>query len=193
MTNSLAAAIGKLSSAAPEERARGAAEIFRSGCALAEAVVRQWRVDGELAALLGGDAPEITVGVAVSQETFSQIRAAHGSPRLAEVPPEQDAAEFELHFPGGISLDILTTRDPAAGGAIARYLAKQGEGIQQVEYRTTDVDRAARILKEKFGVAPIYPATRPGADGARVNFFLATPPGGAKVLVELYERPAAGH
>ncbi len=76
-----------------------------------------------------------------------------------------------------------------AGGAMDRFLQKFGEGIQQVEYRVADVDRAIRLLREKFGVAPVYAETRPGADGTRVNFFLAPAPGGAKVLIELYERP----
>jgi len=33
----------------------------------------------------------------------------------------------------------------------------------------------------------IYPATRAGADGTRVNFFLIPGPDGKKVLVELVE------
>jgi len=49
------------------------------------------------------------------------------------------------------------------------------------------VDRATEILKEKFKMAPVYPATRPGADGTRVNFFLVASPDGGKVLIELYQ------
>jgi methylmalonyl-CoA/ethylmalonyl-CoA epimerase len=104
------------------------------------------------------------------------------------VPPDQDAEEFELNFPGDIFLDVLTTRDLEGQGAIAKYLAKSGEGIQQVEFRCANVDRAAQILKEKFGISPIYPQTRPGADNTRVNFFLVPLPQAGKVLVELYER-----
>jgi hypothetical protein len=36
-------------------------------------------------------------------------------------------------------------------------------------------------------VPAIYPETRPGADGTRVNFFLVAAPDAAKVLIELYE------
>jgi hypothetical protein len=132
----------------------------------------------------------VTVGFAVARETFSPIRVANGTPRLAEVPADQDAEEFELHFAKDVSLDILTTREPGGNGAIARYLAKFGEGIQQVEFRCSNVDRATAIIKEKFRVAPIYPETRPGADGTRINFFLMASPDGGKVLIELYEAPA---
>jgi hypothetical protein len=59
-----------------------------------------------------------------------------------------------------------------------------------VEIYVRDVDRATEILRARFGLAPIYPSTRAGADGTRVNFFLATAPDGKKVLIELVE--AAG-
>src|SRR5262249_39023558 len=131
-----------------------------------------------------------TVGVAVLPERFEAIHAANGSPRLSDVPPDQDAREFELHFAGGVSLDILTTRDADGSGAIARYLDKFKGGIQQVEFRCRNVDRATVILKERFKLTPIYPATRPGADGTRINFFLLSDPEGRKVLVELYEPTA---
>ena len=188
MANPLAAAIAALAAPEASARAAAAAELYQAGRALTEPVVRRWRSDAELARLLGGATPQITVGIAVLPETFAGIGAANGSPRLADVPPEQDAAEFELHFAGGISLDILTTRDPAGSGAIARYLAKRGEGIQQVEYRTEDVERATRIVKERFSVPPVYPEARPGADGTRVNFFLAPTIENGRVLIELYEK-----
>jgi hypothetical protein len=123
----------------------------------------------------------------VQRDTFGRIRIANGTPRLADVPPDQDAEEFELHFADGIMLDILTTREPGGSGDIAKYLAKFGEGLQQVEYRCASVDRATQILKEKFGVEPVYPTTRNGADSTQVNFFLVKSPDGGRVLVELYE------
>ena len=43
------------------------------------------------------------------------------------------------------------------------------------------------ILRARFALPPIYPATRPGADGTRVNFFLAASADGTKVLIELVE------
>ena len=46
-----------------------------------------------------------------------------------------------------VHLDILTTKAPGGNGAIARFLEKFGEGIQQVELDVTDVDRATEILR----------------------------------------------
>jgi len=178
--------IEALAADAPDDRANAAAEIYRIGHDRAQSAVHNWWQIPELAALCGSQ-PKPIVGLAVHQETFARIRAANNFPQLAEVPPEQDATEFELHFPSGIALDILTTRDPDGSGAIAKFLAKQGQGIQQVEYHCSDVDRAAAILREQFQLIPVYPKKRPGANATQVNFFLITAPGNCKVLIELYE------
>jgi len=186
-----------LSDSGASRRAAAAREIFRAGTALCEDVLRRFSADPEMRGLLctyekasapaPTDAVVIVVGVAVSPEDFEKIRAANGAPALANVPPDQDAKEFELHFENHTNLDILTTRDPAGSGALARHLRRFGAGIQQVEIYVNDVDRATEILRARFGLEPIYPATRPGASGTRVNFFLAPTPAGQKVLIELVE------
>jgi hypothetical protein len=189
----LGALIEDLGAPGLANRERAAGELFRRGQGLARAPVAQWLSDSEFAANLVLDAshfPETTVGLAVMPENFERIRAANGSPRLADVPPDQDAKEFELHFAQGVRLDILTTRQPENTGAIARYLQKFGEGIQQVELLARNVDRATEILRSRFGMQPIYPATHAGADGTRVNFFLAASPDKGKILIELVELAA---
>lgn len=167
-------------------RESAAGDLYSIGCALGDAATTGWRADAELADLLTGPP---TVGIAVQPERFETIRTAFGHAHLADVPPDQDAKEFEVIL-RAVRLDVLTTREPGGAGAIAKFLEKFGEGIQQVEYPTADVDRATETLRARFGLVPIYPATRPGADGTRVNFFLARTPDGKKVLVELVEAPA---
>lgn len=165
-------------------RESAARELFERGRADAEGAVASWRADSEIAGFISDHA---TVGIAVTPERFARMRALLGEPRLAKVPPDQDAQEFEWHPGGETHCDILTTRAPGQDGAIARFLAKFGEGIQQVEFLTRDVDEAARRLASRFAIAPVYPATRQGADGARVNFFLVNGKGGRKILIELVE------
>jgi hypothetical protein len=137
--------------------------------------------------------PRRTVGIAVLPKTFEKIRATFGSPPLADAPADQDVVEFELEI--GVRgethahLDILTTKAPGGNGAIARFLRKFGEEIQQVEIDVTDVDRAAEILRTRFKVETIYPESRAGANGTRVNFFLANALYNKKILVELVEQP----
>lgn len=189
MNELLQKAIEGMASADPEVRVVSATEIYRTGRAMADHAVYPWWAEEKLANLLDGHSPKVTVGLAVTPERFEKIHEANGLPRLSEVPPDQDALEFELHFPGGLSMDVLTSKEPHGSGAIAKYLQKFGEGIQQLEFLCKDVDRATQLLKERFGVAAIYPQTRPGAEGTRVNFFLVSAPDAGKVLIELYEPP----
>lgn len=190
----IASWIGQLAASDQQQRQAAALELYRVGADRAQAGVRAWGADAELRRLVSGPP---TVGVAVHPSRFQAIRDAWGSPRLADVPAEQDAREFELQFEydgAATRLDILTTREPGdpasqgEKGAISRFLKKQGEGIQQVEFPCKDVTRAAVILGERFGLQPAYAETRPGADGTRVNFFLVTTPDGQKVLIELFEK-----
>lgn len=179
--------IEKLASPDLAERDAAAEEIYVAGSILARRAAREWLKDGDFTSLVERD-PRITVGIGVQPDMFRRIHEANGSPRLAEVPPDQDAEEFELHFTG-ISLDVLTSRMPEGSGAIAKYLSRFGQGIQQLEFLCKDVDRATQILRERFGAVPVYPETRRGADGTRVNFFLVATPEKEKVLIELYEKP----
>jgi len=167
-------------------RSAAATEIYRRGRVPADRAVYTWWSNPEFTQLCGAS-PAVTVGLAVRPATFARVREANGLPPLALVPPDQDGEEFELHFPNDISLDVLTTAEPDGQGAIARYLANFGEGVQQVEFRCKDVDRATQILKENFGVQPVYSQTRAGAGNTRVNFFLVSSPNSGKVLIELYE------
>jgi hypothetical protein len=186
----MAALIDGLGAADRSLRESASSDLYRCGCEVVQPILANWLSDAEFERLIVSDnsrASELTVGLAVQPATFERIRTAHGSPRLAKVPPDQDAMEFELHLQGDVRLDILTTREPGGTGAISRYLEKHGEGIQQIEITVHDVDRATEILRTKFALAPIYPATRPGADGTRVNFFLVPTPQGKKALVELVE------
>jgi len=189
----MASQIHRLGDAEPGEREKAATEIFQQGVEAAGAATEKWLADAELAGLFvmsESNSPETTVGLAVKQENFSRIRIANGSPRLADVPPDLDAEEFELHFERGVRLDILTTKDPQGTGAIAGYLQKFGEGIQQIELLVRELDCATEILRYRFDLEPIYAKTRAGADGTRVNFFLAPTPQGKKVLIELVEAAA---
>jgi hypothetical protein len=195
MAADLTSAILNLSAPEASDRVAAASEIYSHGRGSAERAVFPWWQDSELARLLLGPKPRATVGLAVRRETFARIHAANGSPALADVPPDQDAEEFELHFADGVELDVLTSKDPRAQGAIARYLARFGEGIQQVEFFCLDIERATLILRERFGVAPLYPQARAGAAGSTINFFLVPVPDAAaeirKVLIELYQLPVA--
>jgi tellurite resistance protein TerC len=200
--------IGHLADNDPAERAWTAARLFGAGLIRALHFLQDWEEDDEWRNLVVREKDEsvaravpfgarLTVGVAVLPETFDRIRVANGSPPLADAPADQDVLEFELEFTESsmsyVHLDILTTKAPGGNGAIARFLEKFGEGIQQVELDVNDLDRATEILRTRFSLEPVYPATRAGANGTRVNFFLVPAQNNQKVLIELVEQPEGSH
>ena len=182
--------IDRLAATDAHEREQAARELFRLGCAAAESVLRRWFADAEFRKLLPTCNVLLTVGVAVEPAHFEAIWQSSGRPHRANVPPDQDAAEFSLSFAHGVRIDVLTTREPGGNGAIAGFLQRFGAGIQQVECDVRDVTHATEILRTRFSTEPVYPETRPGADGTRVNFFLVPVEENRKVLIELVEVPA---
>jgi hypothetical protein len=184
---STASWIARLSSADARAREEAARELFRRGCALAEPALRNWFAEPEFRGLVRAGGSLLTVGIAVTPSRFAEIHASCGRPRMAQVPPDQDAREFEMEFAHGVRLDILTRRNADGEGAIARFLARFGEEIQQVECDVRDVARATQVLRTRFALEPIYPEARSGADDTRVNFFLVPAAEGRKVLIELVE------
>jgi hypothetical protein len=187
---SAASWIPRLASTDAREREQAARELFRQGCATAEPILRRWFDDREFRKLIPTGNVLLTLGVAVEPAQFETIWQNAGRPHRADVPPDQDALEFSLSFAHGVRLDILTTREPGGHGAIARFLQRFGAGIQQVECDVRDVTRATELLRTRFATEPIYPETREGADGTRVNFFLVSADENRKVLIELVEVPA---
>jgi len=185
--------ISKLAAPNANEREAAAYELFRLGCAAAEPALRQWLADPEFRALAAGRGGLLTVGVAVHPQTFEAIRVRFGQPKLADVPAEYDVLEFELVFAHGVRLDVLTTKASAvegkAEGPIAKFLARFGEGIQQVECDVRDAKHATEILERRFNLEPLYPEVRPGANQTRVNFLLVPVAQDRKLLIELVEEP----
>jgi hypothetical protein len=188
-TDNIASYISKLASAQVREREEAARELFRLGCATVEPVLRRWFADPEFRALAPTGSALLTVGLAVQRSTFEAIRERFGQPPLAEAPPDQDVLEFELAFPHGVRLDILTARTAGGDGPIARFLARFGEGVQQVECDVRNIMRATDILRQRFELEPVYPQVREGANQTRVNFFLVPAAEDRKVLIELVESP----
>ncbi|MGA2419928.1 MAG: hypothetical protein ABSG69_07570 [Candidatus Acidiferrum sp.] len=178
--------VDALCSADDAARVYAATQIYNIGIAPALRIADKWQQNTELAGLLAAPTLHVTAGLAVFPSTFANIHAASGHPALAEVPPDQDAQEFELHYPNAVSLDILTSGEPDGNGAIAKFLNKFGQGIQQIEFQCKNVDRATEILNTAFAANAVYPATRQGANNTRINFFLV-PAENEKLLIELYE------
>ncbi|MDD2277128.1 MAG: methylmalonyl-CoA epimerase [Smithellaceae bacterium] len=87
-------------------------------------------------------------------------------------------------FPVGDSeIELLESTSP--DGPIAKYIEKNGEGIQHMALRVDDLEAALAELKAK-GVRLIDEKPRYGAGGAKIAFVHPKSTGG--ILLELSER-----
>ncbi|MGH3697169.1 MAG: methylmalonyl-CoA epimerase [Pseudonocardiaceae bacterium] len=107
-----------------------------------------------------------------------------------EVNEEQGVHEGMLRAPGdsgtGAAVQLLAPLGPTS--VIAKFLDRNGPGIQQLAYRVTDIDAAMTALRTA-GVRLLYDTPRRGTAGSRINFVHPKDAGG--VLIELVE-PATG-
>ncbi|WP_148574613.1 methylmalonyl-CoA epimerase [Nocardioides caldifontis] len=84
-------------------------------------------------------------------------------------------------------LQLLAPLDESS--TIARFLDRNGPGMQQLAYRVADVEKASQVLRDR-GVRTLYDEPRRGTAGSRINFLHPKDAGG--VLVELVQ-PAEDH
>ena len=125
--------------------------------------------------------PDLDAAIEFYSSTFG-LQTVH-----QEVNEEQGVREAMLAVgESGSMIQLLAPlRDDST---IAKFLARKGQGIQQLAYRVSDLDAVSRILRER-GVRLLYPEPRRGTSDSRVNFVHPKDAGG--VLVELVE-PAGG-
>ncbi|MEW2331660.1 methylmalonyl-CoA epimerase [Micromonospora chersina] len=134
------------------------------------------------------------VGIAVAdldaaidfyQRTFG-MRCVH-----TETNEEQGVREAMLAVgptAEGGCVQLLAPLSPTS--TIAKFLDRNGPGVQQVAYTVTDIDAACAALRER-GVRLLYEKPKRGTADSRINFVHPKDAGG--VLVELVEPAATGH
>jgi methylmalonyl-CoA/ethylmalonyl-CoA epimerase len=125
---------------------------------------------------------DLDAAIAFYRDTFG-MELAH-----EEVNEEQGVREAMMAVGGsGSHVQLLAPLTPES--TIAKFLDRNGPGVQQVAYRVADVEAVAETLRER-GVRLLYDAPRRGTAGSRVNFVHPKDAGG--VLVELVEPATDG-
>lgn len=106
-----------------------------------------------------------------------------------EVNEEQGVREAMLAVgDSGSSIQLLAPLSESS--TIAKFLDRNGQGIQQLAYRVTDIDAVSAVLRER-GVRLLYDEPKRGTSDSRVNFVHPKDAGG--VLVELVQPAATAH
>jgi methylmalonyl-CoA/ethylmalonyl-CoA epimerase len=108
-----------------------------------------------------------------------------------EINEEQGVREGMLRAPGdpgtGAAVQLLAPLGP--NSTIAKFLGRNGPGLQQLAYRVTDIESAMAALRTA-GVRLLYDTPRRGTAGSRINFVHPKDAGG--VLLELVEPAPPG-
>src|SRR5690349_7470422 len=124
--------------------------------------------------------PDLDDAIAFYSSTFG-LESIH-----EEVNEEQGVREAMLAV--GDSGSCIQLLAPLSDDStIAKFLDRNGQGIQQLAYRVSDIDAVSETLRER-GVRLLYDVPKRGTSDSRVNFVHPKDAGG--VLVELVE-PAA--
>ncbi len=103
-----------------------------------------------------------------------------------ETNDDQGVEEAMIGYGAGAQIQLLAALTPAS--TIARFLDRNGPGLQQLAYRVDDLDAVSERLRAT-GLRLLWESGRRGTAGSRVNFVHPKDAGG--VLVELVE-PAVG-
>ena len=103
-----------------------------------------------------------------------------------EVNEEQGVREAMLAVgDSGACIQLLAPLNDDS--PIVKFLARSGEGVQQVAYGVDDVAAASDTLRAA-GLRLLYDEPRRGTAGSRINFIHPKDAGG--VLVELVQAPS---
>ncbi|ODU02468.1 MAG: methylmalonyl-CoA epimerase [Pseudonocardia sp. SCN 72-86] len=133
------------------------------------------------------------VGIAVADldEAIAWYRDNLGLEAVhVETNEEQGVREAMLAAPGDSGTQIQLLAPLNEQSTIAKFLDRNGPGLQQLAYRVRDIDAAGATLRAK-GMRLLYDEPRNGTAGSRVNFVHPKDAGG--VLVELVEPAADAH
>ncbi|MFL6174951.1 MAG: methylmalonyl-CoA epimerase [Marmoricola sp.] len=137
------------------------------------------------------------VGVAVPDldEAIALYTSAYGmTVAHREVNEEQKVEEamMQVNAEGGDSttqrIQLLAPLNDES--TIAKFIDRNGPGLQQLAFRVTDVEAVSATLRER-GLRLLYDAPKRGTANSRINFVHPKDAGG--VLVELVEPAADAH
>lgn len=124
--------------------------------------------------------PDLDVAIAWYTDHLGMV-ATH-----EEVNEGQGVREAMLSFPGApdgaSALQLLAPLDE--NSTIAKFIGRNGPGLQQLAYRVTDIEEISAELRSR-GVRLLYDAPRRGTADSRINFIHPKDAGG--VLIELVE------
>jgi methylmalonyl-CoA/ethylmalonyl-CoA epimerase len=126
---------------------------------------------------------DLDAAIAFYRDTFGVVSVHE------ETNEEQGVREAMLAVgDGSTRIQLLAPLNDAS--TIAKFLDRNGPGVQQVAYTVEDIEAVSAQLRDK-GLRLLYDAPRRGTSDSRVNFIHPKDAGG--VLVELVQPADSAH
>ena len=127
--------------------------------------------------------PDLDAAIAFYRDTFG-VLSVH-----EETNEEQGVREAMLAVgDGSTRIQLLAPLNDSS--TIAKFIDRNGPGVQQVAYTVEDIEAVSAALREK-GLRLLYDEPRRGTSDSRVNFIHPKDAGG--VLVELVQPADSAH
>lgn len=125
------------------------------------------------------------IGIAVKNldETLAFYRDVLGLPLEGTEVVEEQKVRVAFLPVGDTEIELLEST--ADDGPIAKFIEKNGEGVQHIAFRVDNIEEAIEYMQAK-GMKMIDEKPRYGAGGAKIAF--VHPKSSHRVLVELSER-----
>lgn len=120
--------------------------------------------------------PDLDAAIARWSQTFGLV-VSH-----REINESQRIEEAMLDLADGSRIQLLAPLDSQS--TIAKFLDRNGEGMQQLAFRVSSIDDAMAAVTSA-GMRLIYPESKIGTAGSAINFVHPKDTGG--VLVELVQ------
>jgi methylmalonyl-CoA/ethylmalonyl-CoA epimerase len=120
--------------------------------------------------------PELEAAIAFHTDVLG------GTLTHREVNFDQGVEEAMISYGDGAQIQLLAPSSPSS--TIAKFIGRNGPGLQQLAYRVSDVEAVSAALRAR-GLRLLYDRARPGTAGSRINFVHPKDTGG--VLIELVE------
>ncbi len=131
---------------------------------------------------VGVAVPDLDDAIAFYRDTLG-MELAH-----EEVNEEQGVREAMMRVgDSGSCIQLLAPLSDSS--TIAKFLDRNGQGMQQLAYRVEDIDAVCATLLER-GLRLLYDSPKRGTSNSRVNFI--HPKDARGILIELVEPAAPG-
>ncbi|MGX8797030.1 methylmalonyl-CoA epimerase [Fusibacter sp. JL298sf-3] len=125
------------------------------------------------------------IGIAVKnlEETLSFYQDVLGLDLQGTEVVEEQKVKVAFLPVGDTEIELLEST--SEDGPIAKFIEKNGEGVQHIAFKVDDIEEAIAYMQSK-GMRMIDEKPRYGAGGAKIAF--VHPKSSHRVLVELSER-----